>query len=66
MDFSKTSVTALLKAVRVTQSPMNAKQWCVDLECGHEIWVTSNRKPKKQSYPCEKCSEFWSKGKSLT
>ena len=39
--------------VRATKSPMNAKQWCCDLECGHEQWVTSSRQPKRAV--CDTC-----------
>ena len=31
--------------VRVTQSPMNARIWCVDLDCGHEVWLTQRQRP---------------------
>jgi hypothetical protein len=29
------------------QSPMNARRWCCELSCGHEVWVTASRKPKR-------------------
>jgi len=32
--------------VRVDCSPMNAKRWAIELGCGHEIWVSADRKPK--------------------
>lgn len=45
------------KAVtRVTQSPMNPKQWALDLECGHEVWVTATHRPNKKRHDCPKCS----------
>lgn len=34
---------------RVTQSPMNPVRWCLDLECGHEKWVTQRGRPSKES-----------------
>lgn len=42
--------------VRVSPSPMNAKRWCMDLECGHEVWVTG-RKPKRAMENCTKCAQ---------
>lgn len=41
--------------LRATQSPMNAKRWCLDLSCGHEAWVTSNRRPTRQVVECAAC-----------
>ena len=38
---------------RVDRSPMNPKRWCVELSCGHELWVTG--KPRKKVFPCEQC-----------
>lgn len=40
---------------RVDQSPMNPKRWCLTLSCGHEMWVTSNRKPQRMQTECERC-----------
>ena len=34
------------KVLQAVQSPMNAQRWSVDLECGHECWVTSTRLPR--------------------
>lgn len=33
--------------IRATQSPLNKRQWLCELECGHEQWVTANRRPVK-------------------
>ena len=41
--------------VRATQSPMNARQWCLDLSCGHEVWITSKRRPNIQYWVCGEC-----------
>lgn len=30
---------------RVTQSPLNPLRWALDLECGHELWVTQKKRP---------------------
>ena len=35
------------RVLRTDRSPMNAKRWCCELECGHEVWVTRDRAPKK-------------------
>jgi hypothetical protein len=34
------------KVVSCARSPLNAQRWLVRLECGHETWITSARKPK--------------------
>lgn len=34
------------KVVRANQSPLNKLQWLCELDCGHEQWVTSKRKPR--------------------
>lgn len=47
----------LCKVVRVSQSPMNAQRWALDLACGHEEWVTRKRKPTMSMLPCSKCKE---------
>ncbi len=44
------------RVLRVTQSPMNKRRWILDLECGHELWVTSLRRPKAQTAKCERCA----------
>jgi len=60
------------RIMRVTQSPMNAVIWVLDLECGHELTVVQKRRPSKYSLThapdgellqgyrrvnCTKCSE---------
>lgn len=45
------------KVVRITQSPMNATRWCLELECGHDNWVTAKRRPTTQAVPCSRCGE---------
>lgn len=42
---------------RVTQSPMNEYRWCLDLDCGHEEWVTSQRRPTRQTIQCGRCQQ---------
>ena len=41
----------------VKVSPMNEKRWCVDLKCGHHIWVTAKKKPTAKKYECPECTE---------
>lgn len=43
------------KIVRVDRSPMNAKVWCVELECGHEVWVYRKPRSTPKGLECEKC-----------
>ena len=43
--------------LRVTQSPMNAARWYLDLDCGHEECVTSLSKPTRKSVRCGKCMD---------
>lgn len=40
---------------RVDRSPMNALRWCIELECGHEEWATSKRRPTKTKMKCSTC-----------
>jgi len=44
--------------VRVTKSPLNARRWSLDLICGHEVWVTSRVRPRRQFAPCPACAEL--------
>lgn len=43
------------KVLRVDQSPMSRLQWCCLLACGHELWVTSKRKPASKTMKCSIC-----------
>jgi len=44
----------MIKVLRADKSPLNKKQWLCELECGHEQWVTSTRKPTKaHCYECD-------------
>lgn len=40
---------------RVDRSPLNAMRWCMELECGHEEWVTSKRRPTARTMRCRPC-----------
>jgi hypothetical protein len=43
----------MVKVLRADRSPLNKHQWLCELECGHEQWVTSARKPSKtRCYEC--------------
>jgi hypothetical protein len=42
---------------RVVQSPMNPRQWCLELACGHDVWVTAGRKPKAKTNHCPICAK---------
>ena len=39
----------------VKQSPMNALRWCLQLDCGHDEWVTAKRRPTRNTAPCGTC-----------
>lgn len=43
------------RVVRAYQSPMNPHRWCLELECGHEEWVTAQRRPRAKTAACYKC-----------
>jgi len=43
------------QVMRVDCSPLNPKQWCLTLECGHEMWVTSKRRPTRRKVVCVEC-----------
>ena len=47
VDYPKMS-----NVVRVDRSPLNKKQWLLELDCGHEVWITSSRKPTRKSTYC--------------
>lgn len=34
---------------KVTQSPMNARIWMLDLECGHEVLIVQSKRPATES-----------------
>lgn len=46
------------QVLRATQSPMNKQQWCLDLSCLHEVWVTTDgKKPMAKFFECKACDE---------
>lgn len=51
------SAVTRCRVVKVTQSPINAQRWALDLECGHEAWVTRLGRPTAKYANCEKCTE---------
>jgi hypothetical protein len=46
-----------VKVKSADQSPMNAKRWCLELECGHDHWVTSARRPTTKVVDCGLCEK---------
>jgi hypothetical protein len=44
-----------VKVKRVTQSPMNDKRWCLELACGHELWVGAARRVTTKEVDCGLC-----------
>ena len=47
---------------RVTQSPLNTSRWCLDLACGHEVWMTANQKPRRKQATCARCDSHVEEG----
>ncbi len=48
----------IMKVVqRADRSPLNPRRWCLILTCGHEVWITSARRPNRVAVPCPKCLE---------
>lgn len=46
------------KAVKSAKvSPLNPLRWSLDLECGHEVWVTAKRKPTAKTADCGPCKD---------
>ncbi len=45
----------MVEVVGVTQSPMNAARWVLDLACRHELWVTARSKPRAKKARCTNC-----------
>jgi hypothetical protein len=43
--------------VAVRQSPLNPAQWCCDLDCGHDVWVSAKRRPMKKIIACDRCTQ---------
>lgn len=43
--------------LRVLQSPLNPRQWCLELECGHDSWVMSASRPRRRFDHCYRCEE---------
>jgi hypothetical protein len=44
------------RVLAVTRSALSAVRWCLALECGHEVWVTSPSSPRVGGFKrCPKC-----------
>ena len=39
----------------VKQSPLNAHRWCLQLDCGHDVWVTAKQRPRGRTAQCPQC-----------
>jgi hypothetical protein len=42
------------RVTSVKQSPLNSRRWCLSLECGHEVWITAENKPRRKFAPCSR------------
>ena len=40
----------------VKQSPLNPKQWCCNLDCGHDQWITAKQRPTRKTLKCDRCA----------
>lgn len=38
-------------------SPLNPRQWNCSLDCGHDVWVTSKRRPTRKRLRCPRCPD---------
>jgi hypothetical protein len=45
------------KVESVTQSPMNGRRWLLQLDCGHELWLTATSRPQRKTAICLKCTD---------
>lgn len=43
-----------IESVKV--SPLNPLRWCLQLDCGHDTWVTAKRRPTRQTIRCPRCA----------
>lgn len=43
------------RILNVKQSPPNPLQWCCQLSCGHDQWVTAHRSPRRKFLYCDRC-----------
>jgi hypothetical protein len=46
---------SLVKSVK--KSASNDRMWCLSLDCGHDQWFTSKKKPIRKKIQCETCQE---------
>lgn len=45
-----------VEAVRDTGlSHMNERRWLLQLDCGHDEWITANERPQREYQLCSKC-----------
>ena len=43
------------QVTRVVQSPMNPLRWALELDCGHDEWVTQKSRPTRNTAKCSTC-----------
>lgn len=46
------------KVLSATRSPLNPHRWLLELDCGHEVWVTAGNAGKsfrRKKFPCRTC-----------
>lgn len=43
------------RTVIKARNPMNPLRWNCELDCGHEVWVTAKRAPKKATCSVKAC-----------
>jgi len=41
----------------VKQGPLNPLRWCLQLDCGHDQWVTAKSRPTRQTIRCGRCAD---------
>ncbi len=42
----------MAQVLRIVQSPMNPARWCLELDCGHETWITATTCPTRKTHRC--------------
>ena len=40
----------------IKQSPLNARLWCCQLDCGHDQWITAGSRPTRLTLRCSRCA----------
>ena len=45
-----------IKVISATRSPLNSQKWLLELECGHDKWVSCKSKPTRKTQYCADCA----------